>query len=365
MNDKIISEFEKLISSINAETDEVKKSGDIKKITANNFRIRQLKTVLVVIKNYPEKITLKNYEELKEIEGIGAHTIQRIKEILEKGNLTELSSFKENKEAQNKEKILEELESIVGVGRAKSTELYNEGITSVKMLKQKIKKGEIEVNEKIELGLKYFGKYQTNIPRKEIDKVYKILEKVINSMNKEYKLDESNKYIFQICGSYRRERPTSGDIDVLVSKIDTGTGTSTGTGTKTKESKKDDTNHLELVINKLKENIKLNSDKPLLIDDITDKNFETKYMGFSQYKENPVRRIDVRFVNFDSFYSALLYFTGSADLNKKMRSIAKNKGLKLSEYGLFKADGTKLKIKSEEDFFKALDMDYIEPKSRY
>jgi DNA polymerase/3'-5' exonuclease PolX len=349
MNDKIISEFEKLISSINVETDELKKSGDIKKITANNFRIRQLKTVLVVIKNYPEKITIKNYEELKEIEGIGAHTIQRIKEILEKGSLTELSSFKENKEVQNKEKILEELESIVGVGRAKSTELYNEGITSVKMLKQKIKKGEIEVNEKIELGLKYFGKYQTNIPRKEIDKVYKILEKIINSMNKEYKLDESNKYIFQVCGSYRRERPTSGDIDVLVSKMG---------------GNKDDTNHLELVINKLKEKIKLNADKPLLIDDITDKNFETKYMGFSQYKENPVRRIDVRFVNFDSFYSALLYFTGSADLNKKMRMIAKNKGLKLSEYGLFKADGTKLKIKSEEDFFKALDMDYIEPKSR-
>jgi DNA polymerase/3'-5' exonuclease PolX len=349
MNDKIISEFEKLISSINVETDELKKSGDIKKITANNFRIRQLKTVLVVIKNYPEKITIKNYEELKEIEGIGAHTIQRIKEILEKGSLTELSSFKENKEVQNKEKILEELESIVGVGRAKSTELYNEGITSVKMLKQKIKKGEIEVNEKIELGLKYFGKYQTNIPRKEIDKVYKILEKIINSMNKEYKLDESNKYIFQVCGSYRRERPTSGDIDVLVSKMG---------------GNKDDTNHLELVINKLKEKIKLNADKPLLIDDITDKNFETKYMGFSQYKENPVRRIDVRFVNFDSFYSALLYFTGSADLNKKMRMIAKNKGLKLSEYGLFKADGTKLKIKSEEDFFKALDMDYIEPKFR-
>jgi DNA polymerase/3'-5' exonuclease PolX len=356
MNDRIISEFEKLITSINVETDELKKSGDIKKITANNFRIKQLKTVLVVIKNYPEKISIKNYEELKEIGGIGAHTIQRIKEILEKGSLAELSSFKENKEVQNKEKILEELESIVGVGRAKSTELYNEGITSVKMLKQKIKKGEIEVNEKIELGLKYFGKYQTNIPRKEIDKVYKILEKIINSMNKEYKLDESNKYIFEVCGSYRRERPTSGDIDVLVSKI--------GTVTVTKESKKDDTNHLELVINKLKEKIKLNSDKPLLIDDITDKNFETKYMGFSKYKENPVRRIDVRFVNFDSFYSALLYFTGSADLNKKMRSIAKNKGLKLSEYGLFKADGTKLKIKSEEDFFKALDMDYIEPKFR-
>ena len=31
-----------------------------------------------------------------------------------------------------------------------------------------------------------------------------------------------------------------------------------------------------------------------------------------------------------------LYFTGSGDLNKKMRQIAKDKGYKLSEYGLFK-----------------------------
>ena len=38
--------------------------------------------------------------------------------------------------------------------------------------------------------------------------------------------------------------------------------------------------------------------------------------------------------------------------------------LKLSEYGLFKSDGTKLKIKSEEDYFKHLGMDYIEPKFR-
>jgi DNA polymerase (family 10) len=53
-----------------------------------------------------------------------------------------------------------------------------------------------------------------------------------------------------------------------------------------------------------------------------------------------------------------------ADLNKKMRSIAKSKGLKLSEYGLFKEDGTKLKINSEEEFFKALDMEFIEPKFR-
>lgn len=350
MNENIISEFQKLISFINAETDELKKTDDVKKITANNFRIRQLRNVLSVLKKYPENITIKNYLELKEIDGIGAGTIQRIKEILEKGNLSEIASFKDT--GAEKEKIINELEGIVGVGRAKALEFFEEGITSVKMLKQKIKKGELEVNEKVELGLKYYGKYQTNIPRKEIDKVYKILEKIITALNKEYKLNDSDKYIFEVCGSYRREKSTSGDIDVLVSKFGS------------KDKSKDTVNHLELFVNKLKEKIKLNEDKPLLIDDITDKNFETKYMGFSKYKENPVRRIDIRFITYDSYFSALLYFTGSAELNKKMRSIAKTKGLKLSEYGLFKEDGTKLKIKSEEDFFKALDIDYIEPKFR-
>ena len=346
VNENIISEFEKLIAFINYQTDELKKSADIKKITANNFRLRQIKNVLKVLKNYPEAITLNNYLELKEIDGIGAHTIERIKEILTDGKLSELDKFTDT--SQDKEKILNEFETLVGVGRAKALEFYNLGITSIKMLKQKIKKGDIEVSEKVELGLKYYGKFEGNIPRGEITKVCKILQKIIDKINKEYKLDDTNKYIFEICGSYRRERPTSGDIDVLVSKL----------GEKTK------INHLEIFINKLKEKIKTNEDKPLLVDDITDKNFETKYMGFCKYKENPVRRIDVRFITYDSYYSALLYFTGSADLNKKMRNIAKSKGLKLSEYGLFKDDGSKLKINSEEEFFKALGMEFIEPKFR-
>ena len=349
INSQIISEFEKLIAFYKNELDKMKKSEDVKNLTANTFRIRQLRNVVSILSKYPEKITLKNYQELKELDGIGAGTIQRVKEILENGKLAELESFTDTN--GDKEKSIAELEEIVGVGRVKALEFYNQGITSVKMLKQKIKKGEIEINEKIELGLKYYGKYKTNIPRKEIDKVYKILTKVINTVNKENKLTEDNKYIFEVCGSYRREKTTSGDIDVLISKI--------GTTDKNK-----DTTSLELFVNKLKENIKTNDDKPLLIDDITDKNFETKYMGFAKYKDNHVRRIDIRYVAYDSYYSALLYFTGSADLNKKMRNIAKSKGLKLSEYGLFKTDGTKLKIKSEEDFFKELDMDYISPNMR-
>jgi DNA polymerase/3'-5' exonuclease PolX len=350
LNENIIKEFQRLIAFKKSEKEEFIKIKDTKNITAYNFRLKQLNSVLIILKKYPDKITLKNYQELKDIDGIGANTIQRIKEILESGKLAELNDFEDL--SIEKEKIIEELEEVIGIGRVMATEFYNEGIKSVKILKQKIKKKEFVVNEKIELGLKYYGVYKKNIPRDEIDEINKLIKKIISKMNTLYKLDKESKYIFQICGSYRREKPTSGDIDVLISKLDL------------KDNTDDNINHLERVINTLKNDLKENDDKPLLIDDITDKNYETKYMGFAKYKKNPVRRIDIRFVSYESYYSALLYFTGSAELNKKMRTIAKKFKLKLSEYGLFKEDGTKIKINSEEDFFQKLDLPFIEPKYR-
>ena len=103
---------------------------------------------------------------------------------------------------------------------------------------------------------------------------------------------------------------------------------------------------------------------PLLVDSMTDKKIKTKYMGFSKLKDNMIRRIDIRFITFDSYYSALLYFTGSGDLNKKMRQIAKDKGYKLSEYGLFDTNGNCISITSERDIFKKLSMEYLPPRLR-
>ena len=350
INQKIIDEFERLIAFIKNQNDEL--SDDQKKEkNKNNFRIRQLSNILSILKKFQNTITKNNLNEIGEMRGVGKSSINRIKEILENGKLSELGDFVDTK--KEKKKSIKELEEIIGVGYAKALELYNQGITSVKMLKSKIKKKEIEVNDKVLLGLKYHGVFQENIPRKEIDSVYKLLKKEVTKMNKEFKLTKKNQYCFEICGSYRREKLTSGDMDILLTKF----------GTTDKSSKKD--NHLERFVNRLKENITGNNKKPLLVDDMTDKNIETKYMGFSKFKNNPVRRIDIRYVPYSSYHSALLYFTGSGDLNKKMRQIAKTKGYKLSEYGIFQiSDNKKIKTNSEEDIFKLLDMEYIEPKFR-
>ena len=346
-NITIINNFTKLINYVQLQIDTLKNS---KERTANIFRLKQLKNVLIIIKKYPNEITKKNLNEFSELPGVGKGTIDRITEIINDGKLSELKDFKDT--TTDNQKIIDDLESIVGVGRALALDFINMGVTSVADLKKKVEKGIIEVNDKVLLGIKYYGVFKGEIPRSEITEVYELLQTVINKMNKHYKLDETNKYIFEICGSYRREKDKSGDIDVLVSKLNTFENS-------------EDTNHLERFVKRLKKNLKLNNNAPLLIDDMTDKNYETKYMGFAKYKDNFVRRIDIRFIPYDSYYSALLYFTGSADLNKKMRHIAKTMGYKLSEYGLTKiSDNQRLSIKSEEDVFKILKMEYLSPKLR-
>lgn len=350
MNDVIVNEFKRLIAYLKDKLDTFKKNDDKKNINAYTFKIRQLSNVLGILKKYPNKITKDNYQELIELSGIGKGSIERIGEIIKKGKLSEIGNFVDAKKEKND--AINELEEIVGVGRAKALEFYEKGITSIKILKNKIKEKKIEVNDKVLLGLKYHGVYKMNIPRKEVDKYYKFMTNVISYINKKYELNDNNNYIFEICGSYRREKLFSNDIDILISKKKTKTD-------KTKSEK-----HLNRIISKLKSKLKNNKDKPLLLDDMTDKNITTKYMGFSKLKDNHVRRIDIRFVPYDSFHSAILYFTGSGDFNKKMRNIAKSKNYKLSEYGLFDENGKKFKVKSERDIFKLLDMEYLPPKLR-
>jgi len=68
-------------------------------------------------------------------------------------------------------------------------------------------------------------------------------------------------------------------------------------------------------------------------------------------------------VTATNWWAALVTHTGPKDLNTMMRSRAISMGMKLSDQGLFKGD-RKIKISSERELFKKLDMDYIIPVER-
>ena len=137
----------------------------------------------------------------------------------------------------------------------------------------------------------------------------------------------------------------SGDIDVLL--------TCPGLTTEIKEFS---------FLSKL---VKLLKKDNFIIDDLT-KSGEKKYMGVCKLKSNlPARRIDIRCVNYDEYYSSLLYFTGSKNFNVLMRQNAIDMNYSLNEYGLKnKKNGELMKLNSEEELFKILNVPYMNPEDR-
>jgi DNA polymerase (family 10) len=78
-------------------------------------------------------------------------------------------------------------------------------------------------------------------------------------------------------------------------------------------------------------------------------------------------QVDLRFIESNCFGAGMQYFTGSKEHNIALRTLAKEKGFKTSEYGIFKILKKKEKKvagKSEEEFYQCLGMDYIAPELR-
>jgi DNA polymerase (family 10) len=76
-------------------------------------------------------------------------------------------------------------------------------------------------------------------------------------------------------------------------------------------------------------------------------------------------QVDCRAVSADSFGAAWQYFTGSAAHNVRLRGRALRAGLTLNEYGVFRLDdGVRLAGSTEEDVYAALGMAWIAPERR-
>ena len=334
MNELLIKIFEKLIK-INEYLN--KTSNDSNFIRQNEFRIRSLKTGLKAIKNLSS--TISSSVQLSNLPGIGKGIKDRIDEIIKTKKLIELDQLCSTIDCENldKKNLKDELLSIVGVGLSLADKLLKEyKIISVQEFIKLVQTNKLKVSKTIELGIKYYKKLKFNIPRQEITKTLDFLQKQISQ------IDDS--LIIQICGSYRRQKLTSNDIDLLITSPLILT-----------PNLKEEEKIIQSIVSKL-------HSSNFLIDDITP-SATNKYMGFSQSNKFPVRRIDIRFIPFLSWYPGILYFTGSKNLNLTMRNKAKKLGYKLNEYGLFK--GTKnIYVESEEEIFNLLGMKYLEPQER-
>ncbi|MDP2668577.1 MAG: DNA polymerase/3'-5' exonuclease PolX [bacterium] len=266
-------------------------------------------------------------DALKKIPGIGEGIAFHIESLLKKGVFAEHERLKKKIPVN-----ISELSAVEGVGPKMIKSLYKElGIRNLKDLEKAGKSGKIR-------KLEHFGQKSEEKILKGIEflknsggrRVLGIIEPELNALLAMVKsFPEVEKAI--IAGSARRKKETIGDMDILAI------------------SKKP-----EAVMEKF---ITLPQ-----IANVLSKG-KTKTMVILKNGLDA----DLRVVPTGSYGAALNYFTGSKDHNVKLRELAQKKGWKLNEYGLWFASGRRQKMiagRSEEEVYKKLGLNYIEPELR-
>jgi DNA polymerase/3'-5' exonuclease PolX len=159
---------------------------------------------------------------------------------------------------------------------------------------------------------------------------------------------------YDIGGSYRRGKPTSGDLDIVLSR-----GNSRGNRMGTWE--------------KFRERVNNGSKYVYIMEPFAGK--EDKLTVLLRVPENSGNKrvyvkADIFLTDPEEYVFALLFVTGSGKFNVRMRRVAKIRGYLLNQHGLYKkaGDGSgviiPVDVKNEKELFTMLGMQYKEPHER-
>jgi DNA polymerase (family X) len=271
--------------------------------------------------------SMEEIDDVSKMKGIGKGTAAVIDELLQSGQAQVLETLKEEVPSG-----LLTLKKLPGLGGKKIAKLYQElGIIDIDTLKSACESGKVQqlagfgakTEEKILLAIAEIGQRPDRLPLAFVLPIAIEIEKSLKEMKEIEK--------FSRAGSLRRMRETVKDLDFIISSNNPA---------------------------KVKEQL-LNLDR--ISEVIASGDTKVSVQLSYEYEIS----IDFRIVSPEQFTTTLHHFTGSKDHNVKMRQIAKQRGEKISEYGVEVVEtGEVLTFNSEEDFFKHFDLPFISPEVR-
>ncbi len=266
-------------------------------------------------------------KKLKELPGIGDAIADKILEYLSTGQIKHLLDLEDDTKMGAKD-----LMNIDDLGPKRVVQLEQLNITTIPQLIKAAESGKLRdlprfselMEKKILQNAKRAQTRTKRFPRSEIEHDVEQLISLLRSINGVVNAEAA--------GSFRRKKPDVGDIDILLA---------------VKKSSDSLAHEIADAIRLLPIVERVVAEGPTRIA------FDLK-SGL---------RTDIRIINKKLWGSALMYFTGSKEHNIALRRKAIEKGLKLSEYGLFKGEKV-IASESEEDVYKALGVPYVEPENR-
>jgi DNA polymerase (family 10) len=309
-----------------------KKMAAIYEFLDDRFRAMAYQRAAHIIEDLPDDI--RNYiltGKLYQIKGIGPSIASKIEEYVNTGKIQKYEELKK----QVPEDFIE-LIDLPGFGPKTLRRIYEElGIKTKDELIKALKDGRIESlpgfgPKKVENMLKGLQMYELSKRRILLWEALQISRYLVDKLKKELKEIKQ----IEVVGSVRRRKETIGDLDILVIA--------------------DDENRMKI----MDYFTSLPEVHEVLVKGPKKSSVVMKFEG----KE---RQVDLRIFKDDEWGAALQYFTGSKQHNVHLREIAKEKGLKINEYGVYKAD-TEEKIagETEESVYEAVGMVWIPPELR-
>ncbi|HTM55707.1 MAG TPA: DNA polymerase/3'-5' exonuclease PolX [Pirellulales bacterium] len=297
---------------------------------ANPFRVRAYRNGARTIRDYPEQMTalLENPERnLTEVAGVGKDLADKITVLVTTGSLPMLEEL----QAQVPQSVLALLR-IPGMGPKKASVLFRElNIATLDQLRaaceaqqlRALKGFGVKTEEAILAGIALAASSGERLLWADADQYAQSI--------RDWILRSPHVAQLEIAGSYRRGKETIGDLDFLVVS-----------------------DNAEAVM----DHFAALSDSAGVIGRGPTK-ISLRLQGGLQ--------VDMRVVPACSLGAALAYFTGSKDHNIVLRGLAKERGLKINEYGVYRlseAGEEFIAGHTEADVYATLELPWIAPELR-
>jgi len=291
-----------------------------------SFRIRAYENAAKTFGGVTEDVrALAAHGDLTKLKGVGAGLASKIEELINTGHIEYLDVLRTEVPDG-----VRSLMRVPGVGPSLARRVFRElGVNNLDELREAAQDGRLASlpgfgAKSAENVVRALGRVNKQESRISIGKAVPMVEELMDALRPFAALHN-----LVPAGSLRRWAPTIGDIDLMA------------TSEVPSEA-------MEVFVNlpQVRQVLSRGATKSTIITD------------------NGLQ-VDLRIVEDQYFGSLVQHFTGSRDHNIQLREYALQRGLSLNEYGIteVKTDGTQT-FGSEEQFYAALQLDYIPPELR-
>jgi DNA polymerase (family 10) len=294
-------------------------------LTEDRFKPRAYEKAARAVGGYHLDLEGMALEGILAIPNVGRSIGEKVAEFLRTGTIVALEELRA--------KIppgVREMTAVQGLGPKKAVQLYQDlGIASVGELRAALEDDRLsglkgfgaKTQENIRIGIERLGRHSG---RALISTATDLADHVVAEL-----AERADVRRIEIAGSLRRMRETIGDLDLLAA----------------------------------------GDDPTAIMDAFTSMALVERVLAKGSTKSSIETRaglqVDLRIVPLESWGAAMIYFTGSKAHNIRIREMAVRKGLKLNEYGLYRAKTGRLIVaETEEDVYARLGLPWIAPTLR-